>query len=211
MGHSNSLLVSSRAHWTIRALIMSVWTQIQCFREKRSCIQIFILPTGHQTCPWTHSSCQFGINMPLGMSHHQPNTPWKRKLGWFLLWCAQIRRNHKGKKSCTTHPSLTLLQSSGSLMLSQEHTQHFDFGRHEPNNIRTLLQALQGCENDDTERPPSQSESDAKTSLLVGRVSHSIFFFFCNNLGKPICCSLKERVCDAAQNVSSFLVTRPGN
>lgn len=100
-----------REHWTIIALIMSVWTQIQGFRERRSCIQIFALPTVSKMCSWIHSSCQCGINIPLGMSHHWTHTQWNRKLGWFLLWCAQIRLSHDGKKFRTTHQSLNLLGS----------------------------------------------------------------------------------------------------
>lgn len=109
-----SLLGPPRVHWTIIALIMSVWTQIQGFREKRSCIQIFALPSVNKICPWIHSSCQFGINIPLSMSHHQTNTQWNRKLAGFCCGVARSGSTTMGE-ICTTHPSLNLRKSSLAL------------------------------------------------------------------------------------------------
>lgn len=113
-GYRHKPLLPPTAHWTIIALIMSVWTQIQCCRENRSCIQIFTLPSVNKICPWIHSSCQFGINIPLSMSHHQTNTQWNRKLAGFYCGVAGSGWTTMGEIP-TTHRSLNLLKSSLAL------------------------------------------------------------------------------------------------
>lgn len=197
--HRKLPLVPTRAPWAIMALITSVWTQIQCFSKKRSCIQTFTLPTVN-SCPWIHSSCQLGINIPLSLSHHQTNTQWNKKLGWYLSWWAHIRQPQWEEilhHSPVTEPSAN---SSGSLLLAQENMLILVYERQAISGPSFLPPAPKGYENDDTDGPPPQSESDAEIFLVrwaslgmffsvrIGKVTVLFFkggFLWCSRLFHP--------------------------
>lgn len=134
------------------------------------------------------------MNRPLGMSHHQTSTPRNRQLGWCLLWRGQARLNHSGKKSCTTHRPLNLwLANAGS-------GRHSAFRlRQTRANIRTLLPAPRAMRRTTQRGFLLQVNPLPRPSSRGG--GSPLGYFFCKDLDKSICCSLKEGLWDAAQAV----------
>lgn len=178
MRHRNPPLWLPVAGWAILALIKSVWAQIQCFREKRSCIT---------NIPSSYCSQNLLLNTQL-------LPVWDKHTSLYESSLAQTHNgigswpsfNHGVPSSGSTTMGRNSAQlthhkkSSGSLMLAQENTQNFYFGKiWEANNNRILLLALLGAVNiyDDTQGPPPQNESDVTTVLTIGWVSQSKSFF----------------------------------
>lgn len=177
MRHRNPPLGLPVAGWAILELIKSVWAQIQCFREKRSCIT---------NIPSSYCSQNLLLNtqlLPVWDKHtslyESSLAPTHNGIGSWPSF------NHGVPSSGSTTMGRNFAQlthhekSSGSLMLAQENTQNFDFGKIWGNNNRILLLALLGAVNiyDDTQGPPPQNESDVTTVLTIGWVSQSKSFF----------------------------------